>query len=233
MMVAHLLREEILFPPSQEVLTYKRIFEGRLPFQEHWMGVYLGNKKIGYLSSMTSPYRKEDISGLLLSHQASLSLPIRSEGCALNLQGYSLIDSNHLLREISFHLFSDLYHLTVKGERCGEDFILRIKGLEEEETVMLPKFQPISSPFIPIFSLPGLKENRTYTIDLFDPIKLETQKATLKIKERRKEYILAEISYQDHKTELEMNKRGEITKIITPFGLTFQREDEEEAKKIE
>lgn len=95
------------------------------------------------------------------------------------------------------------------------------------------------SPAVPIFGLPRLREGRTYAIEFFDPLKMETNQAELKVKKREEiafgedmvEAMVAEISYGKIPISLWIGEDGEVLKLTTSIGWMLLKEDEEEAKE--
>lgn len=237
MMASLLLKEGVLFAPKIEAITYRSVFEGRFPFGEDWMGIYLQDRKVGYISSIISPYQSEGITGLLIRHLAHLSVSARQD-YQFDIQGYSLIGPDYLLREFFFNLTSPLIRANLSGARDGENLHLKIRLDGTELREILPISKTGISPLSPIFNLPSLKEGKVYAFEIFDPIKKESYQLQMRIKGRERivfkkaliEATLAEILYGKIPINLWLDRRGQILKLASA-GWMLLREDEEEARR--
>jgi hypothetical protein len=237
MTLSHLIKEEILFPPPIQLVNFRTIFKGRIPYHEEWMGIYLHGEKVGYASSYISPYKVDGLDGIVVRTLTEVNIPFGGEEIWVTIQGYSLIDQEWRISKMDYKILSGLYSMRIEGEKADEIFEIRFHTDGESYTHMIP-ISATSSLLSPIYLLPEMRPKRVYKIEFLNPFTQRYTTANLKIEGKkrvtidgREEVYLVRVDVEGTTAHLWVRKDGEVIKIDTPFGWTLIREEEEDAIK--
>jgi hypothetical protein len=215
-----------------EALKIKEI--EKFPLKDQWMGIYIGENKIGYSHTLL---RKVDSpqEGYFLREECHLEIKVGGEKHKVSLTGESLLDKEFYPYLFAFVFFSDLGKVKVEGKIKEGKARVKISssGGTREEVIELKGNPFLASSADFLISSQGLEIGKRYSLHLFDPQTFQIKPVVVQIKKKvrlgsEKAYIV-EKNYQGIVTTSYINERGETLKEEGPLGLRMVKELREKA----
>jgi hypothetical protein len=204
--------------------------------EEQWMGVYLNNEKIGYLSRRLSPTDN----GYTMDETFRIKMIIM--GTEKNIETLLNAKLDKDLKLLSFNAIikGDL-DIDVSGEVHGKNLILSIVsgGVKSAKEIRLAEVPTLNGPGV-TGMLRGLRPGDRINVPTFDPTLMSIEDIELKISS--KENIMSMGKMQEaYKVAGTMKgieftfwvtDKGEVLREESPMGFLLVKEAKEDAIKI-
>ena len=204
---------------------------------EEWMGVYLNDKKVGWVVSLTDEL--ED--GYRIVERSSLRLKVMGAEQTVRTLIECHADTTYGLRSLWFQFSSGEHALEVRGEMEASHFKYELssggKVSKSELVVSEGVYIPVSIEAIA--SKMGLVEGRGDSFDIFEPTtcSLTRVKVTVEGEEellvggRSHKARRVVVSFLGTRSTVWLDQDGSVLKEESPLGLTMIRETREEATR--
>ncbi|WPD24341.1 MAG: transglutaminase-like domain-containing protein [Candidatus Electrothrix scaldis] len=218
---------------EQKVLTLAK-------YQQYY-GVYLQNKRIGYVMEDVRPDDEEN--RLRIQQEASLRLKVLNSVQPVKMSLTAITENNLRLRTFKFSFSSPFYNTTAHGRVEGNTvhFSLDTGGATMEDTITLQ-----APPVLPLnqrsYLLSELKEKGDkLKIPFFDPFSLSAKTSVITYKGQEKKLLNKRIynihlfteSYAGMQTDFWLNDEGQVVREQSPVGFVFQAEPKFKAMDIQ
>lgn len=235
-MMGILVHREVIVPRRHPSLAAARVTEP----QDMWMGLFYGERRIGFVHWTTTPETRDDDPGYRLRFQARMSLPVMGEGVAVALEGGGWQSALLGLREFDLSFRSGDQDMRILGS-VEKD---RILGTVETGGEITPLELPVAGGLslgsgmgLSSMSMPPLSPGETVYVETFDPTtmsvgraKLEAvEKATLTVGGQAVETVLINTTIGGMTSRAWVNDKQEVVRAETPFGLNLERIDPRDA----
>jgi hypothetical protein len=206
-------------------------------FEEQWMGAYLNEEKIGYVS------RKLDHSNGGFRTTESLKLKLKILGMEKIMESILNADLDEDLKLQSFHfqLRSDI-NLDISGNVEGKTLTVSILSgnRKSSKTIELKKVPSLSISAVPALLKGGLTPGKEVSLSVFDPTLMSIEdmdvevvgKETLMSMGIMREVYKLQWNFKGSKFVLWLAEDGEVLKEESPTGFLLVRESKEDAMKL-
>ncbi len=202
---------------------------------EEWMGVYLKDKKVGWVVIVTDEL--ED--GYHIVERSNLILTVMGTKQRVRSLIECHADTSYALRRLSFQFGSGEYQLRLKGEIEGRSlrYELVSGGQTTHSEIPLPEEVYIPVSIEAVASKMGLVEGKVDSFDIFEPTTRSLTKVRVMV-EGREEIVLGGLprkatklvaSFLGTTSTIWLAEDGSVLKEESPLGLTMLRETREEA----
>lgn len=208
-----------------------------LPLKDQWMGIYLGEKKIGYSHTLL---KKTGFprGGYFLKEECHFQMKVGGQTHKVTFTGESILDKGFYPYFFVFVFFTDLGKVTVKGKIKEGKAKVRMSsaGKSREETIDLEGNPFLTSSADFLIASQGLEVGKRYSLSLFDPQTFQVKPIVVQVKDKvrlgsEKAYII-EKDYRGIITTSYINERGDTLKEEGPLGLRMVKEIREKARMM-
>jgi hypothetical protein len=219
-----LIQEEVIFPFPYQRLDCQKIITSSLR-KESTFGIYFKETKIGFLTTEIVPLSGQ---GYNIYSKLFLNLSFGNTSYRIYLQGFTELTREYKIKKLNFKFSFPGYSFGIKGEKQAQSLVITTFDDTDERVTRLPYAEVSTAlPLFFPFSLPSLRREG-YRVSLLNPLTLAREEILLKvsspiIKDNQKLYQL-NIRYQNFELKAEVNQKGEIQKLLFPFGLSLRQE---------
>jgi len=207
--------------------------------KDEWMGVYLGEDKVGYSHSTAGPDGK---GGRLAQSRTTLrisALGTTQEVTTLLQYGMA---PDYSLKDFSFELYSETHDLKAKGRVNGNALDLEIlsAGQAQKKTLPLQGKLYLPDALEPLVSQRKLKPGAKFSYQIIDPstfavAPMEIEFVGPESLDFEKKRLLAlhfRSSFHNLITDTWINEEGDALKEASAMGLVMLKETQEEALRF-
>ncbi|GMW01042.1 MAG: hypothetical protein AMXMBFR84_21790 [Candidatus Hydrogenedentota bacterium] len=201
---------------------------------EQWLGVYLAERRIGYVNLRSYPVVQGGVSGTSMSMTANLAIDVLQQGGDMDMRGSAWIARDTGLRDISFQMTSAGQRISLRGEV--------VKGVLKGAVEMAGETMPVEWPVgkdvmlwnnmgVSALSMPVIEVGEEYVVSMVDPLTLSAGDARIRcVAESAMEFEGESITVREMTIDMNgnesrawVNLEGEVQRIETGMGLTLQR----------
>lgn len=217
-----------------------RISEHGIPFKEEWMGIYIGEQKIGYSYTLT---QKSEDGGYIITERTKMVIKLLGEEKKIETFIKSYATEDYAMKSFIFEFPQPTHPMKIEGEVVGS--LLKTKiytgGEVRTEEILLGEdtYLPVSIEGIVVKC--GLKEGSRYEFPVFDPSTFSKVNLVINVGGKEKLTIGGK-EYEANKLETNFSgiisyiwvtEEGEVLKEVSPMGVSMIKESREEALKTE
>jgi len=236
MMGLFLNREGLLSSlPGAQHLSSNRL----LKQTDSWMGIYLGEARIGFVNVNTNPERRNGSLGAQIMVTSDLRLNVLDSPMRILIAGTAWIPVGDGKSEFDFKVNSGEH--TMRVSAVVEDGALNADIYTAGERI--PLKLPVSKDLLmtgslgTIMNVPSLKPGKEITVDAFDPMSLSVGKAVIKcIGEEtvdaageRVDTKIVTTTMNGMTSKAWVTNEEEVIRVDTPFGFCMRKILPEEA----
>lgn len=233
-MMSALVYQEVIKPSTRRAAFAPPDFP-----QDLWMGVYMGEQRVGFFHTQSAPVMEDGVEGNRLRILAQLKLSLFSRETELYVNG-SAFRPKEGEANFDFRLESGEQAMRVEGTAGGGQLRVRLHVADE----IMPFSFPVSDDLIfsmgmdfPLQQATDLKPGDEVYVDTFDPVMMKVSRArivakdyeTLVLSGEPVEALLLETSIGTFTTRAWVNDSGEVLQADTPLGLTLRKISPDEA----
>lgn len=217
-----------------------RISEQGMPLKEEWMGIYIGEQKIGYSYTLT---QKSEDGGYIITERTRMVIKLLGEGKKVETFIRSYATEDYAMKSFIFEFLQPTHPMKIEGEVVGS--LLKTKiytgGEVRTEEIPLSKDTYLPVSIEGIVAKRGLKEGSRYEFPVFDPTTFSKVNLVINVGGKEKLTIDGK-EYEANKLQsifsgitsyIWVTKEGEVLKEISPMGVSMIKESREEALKTE
>jgi hypothetical protein len=235
-MSAELVRRELWLPrlPSGSTSIAASLTPD-ISYKEQWMGIYYEGEKVGYSSTTVSRLTRRDAPGFIVLNRTYMLVKVLEMPMKVRFEGVLRTDESFKMRNFSASLKSAGHRIQIDGEREGEMLSLKVLSGNKvfRKKTKVSEDLNVSNSLTPLLYLPDLEAGLTYTIDILDPLSLDTNKAKITVigmepyeyEGRLIDTYVVETTYQGISFTTWVTESGEVLKEATPLGWTLLREN--------
>jgi hypothetical protein len=204
--------------------------------EEQWMGVYLNNEKIGYLSRKLSPTDN----GYTMDETFRIKMIVMGTEKDIEALLNAKLDKDLKLLAFNAKIKGDLA-IDISGEVHGKNLMLSIVsgGVESAKEIRLAEAPTLSGPGV-TGMLKGLQPGDRISVPTFDPALMGVEDIELKISAKENIMSMGKMqeTYKVNGTMKGMEftvwvtEKGEVLREESPMGFLLLKEAKEDAIKI-
>jgi hypothetical protein len=227
---------ELVTEESLEKVPTEEVLPGAEKTEELWMGIYIGDKKVGYAYT-----RLKKLGGTREIYQ-KMYLKVIQLGKVQELFATTIVntDENYTPRNFDFILESLQQKMKVKGEFKGEKLLLNIETPEFRRKLELETHGLAQLPVTVEKLIEEGKLEKKLEFSYFDPTTFKMEKGSAEfLGEEEVDFKGKKIKARHYRitaggimTDVWLDEKG-ILKEETPPQMVFLRESPQEAMKIE
>ena len=206
-----------------------------LSLEEEWMGIYMGEDKIGY--SVTNIEKQDGI--FSVSEKTLIKLNMMGTPQHINIHTNSALDDDFSLKTFDFSLQSGVVKFKANGEVTPDRIDININTAGRE----IKKEIPISTtPYMPgslkfMLMQQELSVGKEFKVPFFDPSTMSNDEITIEVEAKEKiiingketlSYRLKE-SFKGMVFRAWVDEQGSSLKEESPLGIVLVRESKEDA----
>lgn len=217
-----------------------RGFSNRLLKQtDSWMGIYLGEARIGFVNINTNPERRNGSLGAQIMVTSDLRLSILDSPMRILIAGTAWIPVGDAKSEFDFKVNSGEHTMRVSAVIENGALTADIYTAGERIPLKLPVSKDLlmTGSLGTIMNVPSLRPGKEITVDAFDPMSLSVGKALIKcIGEETVEAAGGRVDTKIVTTTMNgMTSKAwvtddeEVIRVETPFGFSMRKILPEEA----
>jgi hypothetical protein len=205
--------------------------------KQRWMGIYLKNRKIGFVSSTFS----EDIDGY--SVQETIHMKLNILGTAQELRNKTTVSLSPEMKVRSFQFklnASQDVEVTGNINHKTLTLVIHTENSQTQQEILLDEIPQMPVTIVPYLLKKGLRKGTRINIPVFDPVTLSMQKMrvevlgkeqiTIQKKDREAFKIRGDIN--GLLLYLWIDEQGKALREETPMGFTLVSEQMEDALRI-
>ncbi len=206
---------------------------------ESWMGVYIGEEKVGYSHSTAGPDGK---GGRFAQNRTTLRLSALGASQEVTTLLQYTMARDYSLRDFGFELVSEGHDLKAKGRVSGNALVLDIlsAGQSQRKTIALkgPLYLPESLE--PLISRRQVKPGQKFSFQIVDPSTFDVAPMeieylgpeSLDFQGRKVKALHLRSSFHNISSESWIDEQGEALKETSALGLVMVKETREQALKF-
>lgn len=230
-MMAWLVWDEVIlprrYPPMTSAITDSP--------QDLWVGLSMGNRRLGYMRWATLPDERAGAPGAELSLLARIRLPLGSDFADLELSGSGWLDAGEGLREFALSIRAADYEMRAEGQVTGNELQCRVITGESEMPVRIPvdRRLMLGGGFgLDALALPQLEPGQTVYMQAMDPTTLSVGRAEIRALRRESiqlpdgesvQALRVETTLGGFTTVAWVNDRNEVLRAETAIGIVLER----------
>jgi len=208
------------------------------PREETWMGVYIGERKIGYSHHRFVP----EANGYRFEEQSLLRMRVLDTEQTIRVLAQGTTGSDYALRAFVVSLASGVGTFEAEGvvENDAIELTMRSGGEQTRQRLRLDK--PL---YVPVgareqFARSGLSVGRQLTFDVFDPSSMQNHPLQLSVVAREpipdasgtKDAWRVRETFRGIETTVWFDEAGRVVREQGPMGLTTVRESAQQALAV-
>ncbi len=233
-------REVYPITRSQNIISYRHFLPKELLLRDHWMGIYLNDKKVGFSNTTVNAYEEKGFSGYEVRNETEMYIFLFGSNQKVFFKGSALIDTNYNLRNFKIDLKTGAQLMKIEGELLKKNLIslnVITEGSVAKKEVFIPEDIFIANILTPLDFLGKLSPGKSYIIDVLEPFTLTVEKVRLSVKDKVdfmdqlksvKAYVV-EADYKGLRLKSWVSEEGEILREETPLGWVMVKEPMEKA----
>ena len=205
---------------------------------EEWMGIYVGENKVGY--SVSTIKKSDDV--YIISQRTHMKLTVMGTPQKIDTHTYSILDPEFSAKSFLFNLQSGVVRFQAEAEVVGNE----MKLIVDSGGRKIQKRIPLKGPLYLHNSLrfllmkQGLSVGKVFNVPLFDPSTMSHDTTTVTVEGRESievgpdEKILAyrlKESFKGVDVRVWVDEEGRTLKEESPMGMMLVSETREEALK--
>jgi len=206
---------------------------------ESWMGVYIGEEKIGYSHSTAGPDGK---GGRFAQNRTTLRLSALGAAQEVTTLMQYTMARDYSLKDFGFELYSESHDLKAKGRVSGNTLVLDIlsAGQSQRKTIALkgPLYLPESLE--PLIAQRKVKPGQKFSFQIVDPSTFDVAPMeieylgpeSLDFQGKKVKALHLRSSFHNVVSESWSDENGEALKETSALGLVMIKETKEEALKF-
>ena len=206
---------------------------------ESWMGVYIGDEKVGYSHSTAGPDGK---GGRFAQNRTTLRLSALGTAQEVTTLMQYTMGRDYSLKDFGFELYSENHNLKAKGRVSGGTLVLDIlsAGQSQRKTIALkgPLYLPESME--PLIAQRKVKPGQKFSFQIVDPSTFDVAPMeieylgpeSLDFQGKKVKALHLRSSFHNVVSESWSDENGEALKETSALGLVMVKETKEEALKF-
>jgi len=206
---------------------------------ESWMGVYIGDEKVGYSHSTAGPDGK---GGRFAQNRTTLRLSALGATQEVTTLMQYTMGRDYSLKDFGFELYSENHDLKAKGRVSGGTLVLDIlsAGQSQRKTIALkgPLYLPESLE--PLIAQRKVKPGQKFSFQIVDPSTFDVAPMeieylgpeSLDFQGKKVKALHLRSSFHNVVSESWSDENGEALKETSALGLVMIKETKEEALKF-
>ncbi len=206
---------------------------------ESWMGVYIGEEKVGYSHSTSGPDGK---GGRFAQNRTTLRLQaLGATQEVTTLMQYTMA-RDYSLRDFAFELYSESHDLKAKGRVGGNTLTLDILSAGQSQRKTVPLKGPLYLPesLEPLITQRQVKPGQKFSFQIIDPSTFSVAPMeieyvgpeSLDFGGRKVKALHLRSSFHNVASESWIDEQGEALKETSALGLVMLKETREQALKF-
>ena len=206
---------------------------------ESWMGVYIGEEKVGYSHSTAGPDGK---GGRFAQNRTTLRLEALGAAQEVTtLMQYNMA-RDYSLKDFAFELYSENHDLKAKGRVSGNALVLDILSAGQSQRKTVPLKGPLYLPesLEPLLTQRKVKPGQKFSFQIIDPSTFDVAPMeieyvgpeSLEFGGRKVKALHLRSSFHNVVSESWSDENGEALKETSALGLVMVKETREEALKF-
>jgi len=235
-MVGVLLYREVVVPAFRPRMDVRRFVRA----ENVWMGLFFGDKRVGFIHWTTSPDSRGDDAGFRLDLLARMTMPLFGQSANLSLNGNAWQSGTRGLRDFDFTLRSGGNEMRVEGGVANDTMDARVHTGEDSYPLKMPVRHELllgGGMGLGSMSMPVLEPGQSAMIDTFDPATMGVAPAkiealelqTITVGGKPVKTIVMATTMGGVTTKAWVTAEQEVVRAETPFGITVQKITAEEA----
>ena len=235
-MMGVLLYREVVVPALRPRIDANRVTRP----ENTWMGLFLGEKRVGYVHWTTSPDTRADDAGFRLDLLARVTMPLFGQSANLSINGHAWQSGYYGLRDFDFTLHSGDSEMRIEGTVANDTLDARVHAGADSFPLKIPVRHELllgGGMGLGSLSMPVLEPGQSATIDTFDPstmgvapAKIEALEVqTIAVGGKAVDTIVMATTINGMTTKAWVTKEQEVVRAETPLGITVQKITAEEA----
>ena len=210
---------------------------------EHYYGIFLKDKRIGYVLEDFRPLDKGSTPGFKVVQRAEMQLKVLNKTQPIKMELKANLDSSLHLQTFQFSFSSPFYTMNATGKVTGSKVSFT---LDTGQTIINDTITLLAPPLLPLnqrgYLLTQLAEpGDKLKIPFFDPLSLTARQSIITYHGREKLLLGDRVnnlhhfteSYSGMKMSFWLNDQGKIIKEKSPAGFVFLAEPKFKAVDIE
>ncbi len=235
-MMGALLYREVVAPALRPRLDVSRVSHP----ENAWMGLFFGERRVGFVHWTTSPDTRGDDAGFRLDVLARMTMPLFGQSASLSLNGHAWQSGYYGLRDFDFSLHTGDNEMRIEGGVANDTLDARVHAGGDSYPLKIPVRHELllgGGMGLGSLTMPVLEPGQSATIDTFDPSTmgvapakieaLETQ--TVMIGGKPTETVVMATTVGGMTTRAWVTKEQEVVRAETPLGITVQKITADEA----
>jgi hypothetical protein len=206
---------------------------------ESWMGVYIGDEKVGYSHSTAGPDGK---GGRFAQNRTTLRLSALGATQEVTTLMQYTMGRDYSLKDFGFELYSENHDLKAKGRVSGRTLVLDIlsAGQSQRKTIALkgPLYLPESLE--PLIAQRKVKPGQKFSFQIVDPSTFDVAPMeieylgpeSLDFQGKKVKALHLRSSFHNVVSESWSDENGEALKETSALGLVMVKETREQALKF-
>jgi hypothetical protein len=235
-MMGALLYREAVIPALRPQFNASRSTRS----ENAWMGLFFGDRRIGFIHWTTSPDTRGDDAGFRMDLLARASMPLFGQSANFSLNGHAWQSGYYGLRDFDFTLRSGDNEMRIEGAVADDTLNARVHTGEDSYPLKIPVRHELllgGGMGLGSLSTPVLEPGQSATIDTFDPstmgvapAKIEAlEMQTISVGGKPVETVVMATTVNGTTTKAWVTKGQEVVRAETPFGITVQKITSDEA----
>lgn len=221
------------------ILSCSKSHEGSSKPKEDWIGVWVGDQKIGWVYTLERP----EISGYEILERTKLKLSVMGQEKSIETLTQSNNSEDYSVRSFLFELLSEEHSYKVEGKVIGTELDIEVitGGEKKTESVHVPDgvYLPLSIGRVAV--LKGLEPGEVIQLPVYDPSVLSLLDATIRVEGTEKlnlpdfkgEAIKLSVKMWNLENIIWVDRSGWVVKELAPMGIEMVRTSKENAMKRE
>jgi len=235
-MMGVLLYHEVVAPALRPRLDVSRVTRS----ENAWMGLFFGNRRVGFIHWTTSPDTRNEDAGFRLDVLARMTMPLFGQSASLSLNGHAWQSGYYGLRDFNFTVHAGDNEMRIEGAVANDTLDAHVQAGEDSYPLKIPVKHELllgGGMGLGSMSMPVLEPGQSATIDTFDPstmgvapAKIEALEAqTITVGGKPVPTIVMATTVAGTTTKAWVTKEQEVVRAETSFGITVQKITAEEA----
>jgi hypothetical protein len=206
---------------------------------ESWMGVYIGEEKVGYSHSTAGPDGK---GGRFAQNRTTLRLEALGTAQEVTtLMQYTMV-RDYSLKDFGFELYSENHNLKAKGRVSGGTLVLDIlsAGQSQRKTIALKEPLYLPESLEPLIAQRKVKPGQKFSFQIVDPSTFDVAPMeieylgpeSLDFQGKKVKALHLRSSFHNVVSESWIDEQGEALKETSALGLVMVKETREQALKF-
>ncbi|OIN98909.1 hypothetical protein COY52_07485 [Candidatus Desantisbacteria bacterium CG_4_10_14_0_8_um_filter_48_22] len=203
--------------------------------RDNWMGIYMGEKKIGYshLNITKTTYEGKD--AYCVTDETFMKFKYDYQSYDANVNAKVYVRTNMRPLSFSISIFTDVYRAVIEGKAKGDkmEVVMDSGGSKTKKEFPITAATYLPSSVDMLLVKQDLEIGKPYRIDLFDPQILSGEYMTVTLKRKEKlnneEILVVEKDYKGLVSTSWMNMKGEVIKEENALGMKMITESKEMA----